>query len=379
MAGMRAIVEREETGETAAEQGGSGAVEELSACGVDGFGASEGVEIRNGSRYEFRVDDWSGYLRAVRGRAPATIERYRFLVGQLLAELDGPAAVTRATIERHLQRLYLTGRGPSARRVALVAIRSYCEWLTGHGMLAANPAAALRGPRAYRREKPHLSVGEVRKLVWGDQRAGRPREVLELRNRVLLGVTYVAGLRASEPGGLRVEGLLWDERRETFSVLVEGRKGAGCDVRLRLNRSVSRLVGAYLPLRDRIMPGVPWLFPVMKRVQPMSRATVEEVFKRRLTEAGIERRGRRLSVHCLRHSICTHLLEAGWPIKAVQAHMGHASLETTGEYLHTADEKIARAFDKRDPLHERRRMPEVRGGLDLLMKELGQRLGPASQ
>lgn len=63
-----------------------------------------------------------------------------------------------------------------------------------------------------------------------------PRDPRELRNRALLGVAYIAGLRASEIGPLEAEGLMWQEATQTYSILVRGAKASRGDVRLRTGK-----------------------------------------------------------------------------------------------------------------------------------------------
>jgi integrase len=65
---------------------------------------------------------------------------------------------------------------------------------------------------------------------------------------------------------------------------------------------------------------------------PMAKATVQGAFLRAKRAAGITKRG--ISIHSLRHSYATHLLEAGVNIHAIQQYLGHSCLETTMIYLH---------------------------------------------
>ncbi|HBL30579.1 MAG TPA: hypothetical protein DD490_27405, partial [Acidobacteria bacterium] len=132
-----------------------------------------------------------------------TAQRYRRLLERLLVDVGKPfSEIRREDVEKHLRRLHLAGRGESVREGVVVAVRSFGEWCLAHGLVEVNPGASLAGPRPYRREVKVLTVAEVRRLLWGDAPGVLPAEPLELRDRVLLGVAYVAGLRASEIGPL---------------------------------------------------------------------------------------------------------------------------------------------------------------------------------
>jgi site-specific recombinase XerD len=140
------------------------------------------------------LDGWTDFLLSVRGLAAGTVARYRGLVERLLAEAAVPIAqVDRGAIERHLRRLHVAGRGESVRQGMVVAVRSLGEWCLSHGVVTANPGAALSGPRPYRREIKVLSVAEVGRLLWGSTPGALPPDPRAMRDRVLLGVAYVAG------------------------------------------------------------------------------------------------------------------------------------------------------------------------------------------
>jgi integrase/recombinase XerD len=274
----------------------------------------------------------------------------------------------REDVERHLRRLHVAGRGESVRQGVVVAVRSLGEWCLAHGIVEVNPGASLSGPSRFRREVRPLTVDEVARFIWGDRPGCLPSRHRELRDRALLAVMYIAGLRASEPGPIRLNDVQWDDAAGVFRLLLVKAKAARRERWVPLDRAVSRVLGAYLAVRPA---GSPWLF-VSERERPLTRAAVYEIFRRRTKEVGIEARGRRMSPHILRHSIATHLLARGWDIRTVQVHMRHASIKTTEVYLHADEGRVQRMMLRSSPLGpQRERRVELGRGLAELLGELG--------
>ena len=93
-----------------------------------------------------------------------------------------------------------------------------------------------------------------------------------------------------------------------------------------------------------------WLFPAPTRAgvpmssatQPMDESGVQRAFKAALQESGVQKDA---SVHTLRHSYATHLLEAGVNLRLIQAYLGHSSPKTTAIYTHLTREANALATD----------------------------------
>ncbi|HYQ84681.1 MAG TPA: tyrosine-type recombinase/integrase [Rubrobacter sp.] len=283
-------------------------------------------------------------------------------MAQPIAQLD------QRLIEKHLRRLHVAGRGESVRRGVVVAIRSLGEWCLAHGIIESNPGASLSGPRPYRREIKVLTVAEVGRLLWGESPGTLPKDPVEMRNRVLLGVAYVAGLRASEIGPLEAEGVVWHEAGQIFSILVRRGKGSGQDVRLPLDRPVSRMLGVWLTARGSGNGGGRFLWG-----RPLTRGAVRNVFLGRCAEVGIEAKGRRLSPHILRHSLATHLLQEGVDVRQVQLLLRHRSIATTELYLHADVDRLGSVLIRKSPLDRgrRKKVSPLRPALEQLLGDLG--------
>ena len=95
-------------------------------------------------------------------------------------------------------------------------------------------------------------------------------------------------------------------------------------------------------LKQQVRPGS-WLFPGQKG-KHLSPRQLNRLFHQAADAAGIERQ---VSLHSLRHSFATHLLENNTDIRVIQTLLGHKKLETTARYSHVASKTL---LDVRSPL-----------------------------
>ena len=150
-----------------------------------------------------------------------------------------------------------------------------------------------------------------------------------LRNRAALTTAYGAGLRVGEVARLQVSAI--DSRR--MLIRVEHGKG-GKDRYVMLSAQLLQILRAYWRLAR---PGL-WLFPGREAGEPVSVAALQDAC-RTATRQGELRKP--VTVHVLRHSFATHLLESGTDIRIIQVLLGHAHLSTTARYAQVATNLIA--------------------------------------
>jgi integrase/recombinase XerD len=95
------------------------------------------------------------------------------------------------------------------------------------------------------------------------------------------------------------------------------------------------------PLRQRndVAPEQRWLFPGRRQHRPMTTRQFSRLFKEAANAAGLRKT---VSLHSLRHSFATHLLERGKNIRIIQALLGHSKPETTARYSRVAIGMIAK-------------------------------------
>ena len=162
-----------------------------------------------------------------------------------------------------------------------------------------------------------------------------PEEVARLlqaaapgRDRVLLQVAYGCGLRLGELLALQVGDI------DSARMVIHVRQGKGRKDRLvPLSLRLLEELRAYWRLcRPRT-----YLFPGRKPDQPLTGGGVQRRFRAIAQRAGLTKH---CSMHTLRHSYATHLLEAGVDLLTLKSLLGHRNLETTAHYLHVSTQRL---------------------------------------
>ena len=158
------------------------------------------------------------------------------------------------------------------------------------------------------------------------------------RYRTLIRTAYACGLRIGEVVRLRVADI--DSQRGVLVV----RQGKGRKDRLvPLSPALLDELRAYW---RRYRPAE-WLFPGQKRGRHLNLSALQRTFARLVRPLGF---GKAVSMHTLRHSYATHLLEAGVDVVTLQRLLGHRDLSTTARYLHGSTHHLRRAPSPLDAL-----------------------------
>jgi integrase/recombinase XerD len=157
-----------------------------------------------------------------------------------------------------------------------------------------------------------------------------------LKHRTILMLIYSAGLRISEAINLKPSDI--DTARMT--VLIRLGKG-GKDRYSLLSKKALEVLKMYL----QYSKPSEWLFPGTNPTRPISPTSIQKVFQVMKDRAGITKQA---SVHTLRHSFATHLLEAGTDLHHVQLLLGHKSPATTTVYLHVSQKELVKIVSPLD-------------------------------
>jgi site-specific recombinase XerD len=176
--------------------------------------------------------------------------------------------------------------------------------------------------------------------------------------RVLLALCYGGGLRASEAVRLKVGDI--DTAQGIIRVVqAKGRK----DRHVMLSPEMLELLRQWWKVRlsfhDRSVPIEDrWLFPGRKRNQPMTTRQLNRLFHEAAEAANIKKP---VTLHTLRHSFATHLLERGTDIRVIQTLLGHDKLDTTARYARVATAMISAVESPLDQLSGTRKRSKQSG------------------
>ncbi len=173
-----------------------------------------------------------------------------------------------------------------------------------------------------------------------------------LKGRILLSLGYGCGLRAGEVVRLKVKHI--DSAQKI--IRIEQSKGRK-DRNVMLSAETLDLLRQWWKMRpSRYDAGTPleerWLFPGTRLGKPMTTRQLNRLFHEAADAAGI-RKG--VTLHALRHSFATHLLERGTDIRIIQALLGHDKLDTTARYTRVATGMIAGVESPLDLLSQSRK------------------------
>jgi integrase/recombinase XerD len=239
---------------------------------------------------------------------------------------DDPSKLTDENVKEYM--LFLIKKKKisfSYQKQAISAIKFYFEKI----LMRETKKYYFEIPRSKERKLPIvLSKLEVKQII---------ESTNNLRHKTILSTIYSAGLRLSESVNLKIADI--DSERKL--IYVRGGKGKK-DRTTILSEELLNLLKKYF---KKYQPKV-WLFESISQEQYSTKG-VQQIFYRNLEKTKIDKK---VSVHSLRHSFATHLLEQGEDLRYIQKLLGHKSSKTTEIYTHITKKGISKIKSPLDNL-----------------------------
>lgn len=262
----------------------------------------------------------------VSGKSLSTLSNYMRCISHVALKYNSlPTVLDHEQIEDYL--LYLKKKGASEADFKLTVyglkFLFRCEGLDDR---------AIKLPSIKRDKKLPvvLSTNEMKALL---------KAPALLKHRVLIGVLYGCGLRCHELRSLLIKDVDFD-RNMIHIRQGKGRKDRYVPIGEHLKRGLKKYLDAEKPIK--------WLFNGKDHHAPFSPRGTQWVIREAVKKTGIKKQ---VSVHTLRHTYATHLLEQGMDIVSIKELLGHAHIDTTMVYLHVARAGRQTPFSPLDKLY----------------------------
>ncbi|EAV41449.1 Integrase [Stappia aggregata IAM 12614] len=263
----------------------------------------------------------------VRNLSPATQRSYLHAVSKFSRYFGrSPDRLGLEDVRAFQVHLVATGISWPALNQTVCALRFFYGVTLGQAEIPERIAYA----RAPRKLPEVLSADEVVRFL---------EAVPSLKTRTALTAAYAAGLRVSEVVGLKVADI--DSQRGV--IRIRHGKG-GKDRYVMLSAQLLHILRTYW----RLARPPDWLFPRRNGSGPISITVLHAACRSARAAAGIDKR---VTVHTLRHSFATHLLENGTDIRIIQVLLGHNNLSSTARYTKVSSSSSRRTQSPLDRLN----------------------------
>ena len=299
------------------------------------------------------ITDFLTHLAKERDVSPNTVKAYGRDLAELCEFLTGYygtgswswQGIDRLAMRGFLGRLARRGLSKRSMTRTLSAVRSFYRWMHRNELVEANPARAVGAPRLERHLPGYLDRAQIDLLFQTAEARAWEGRFVDVRNLAILELFYSTGMRLSELQGLSRSDV--DLVSQQAKVRGKGRK----ERIVPIGNAATLALRNYEAKRDELIRSIGtradrmavFLARTGRRIGIRAVQKAVTAFLREIDEeAG-------LSVHSLRHTFATHLLDAGADLRAVQELLGHASISTTQIYTHTSVERLKKVYQKSHP------------------------------
>lgn len=246
------------------------------------------------------------------------------------------------TVDGDIVRLWIVSQMEaklSSRSVnrKLSALKSFYKYLLRIGEVEANPVNKIVGPKSAKPIPVFVNNADMESVL---DSSNFDSSFESLRNRVMLELFYVTGIRRAELVGLRDVDVDFFAR----AILVTGKRNK--QRLIPISDSTMSLLADYLEIRNREVENLSGFFFVKEDGQALYPMLVHRIVTENLHCISTLSK---TSPHVLRHSFATGMLNNGADINAVKELLGHSSLAATEIYTHTSFEELKKIYNKAHP------------------------------
>jgi len=273
------------------------------------------------------------YSSVIKGHSKDTIKKYKYAIERYsaLASISTIDQVSEATL-RHFFLVGRTQLGWKASTYITIhkALTVFLSWCLKQGYISANPILQVEKPKLEKRLPYSLSKTDALRLLEVVQNLPYKHRFDRFRNHALFAVALYAGLRKQELLRLRYI----DVSIENRSIFIFRGKGSK-DRIIPMTSTLTQILSTYLTERKRLNKTCPEFFTSTINNAGYS----DTALKRIVNEIRVASRYT-FSMHKLRHTFATLMIEGGCDIFSLSKMMGHADITTTTIYLSASTEHL---------------------------------------
>ena len=285
-------------------------------------------------RYHEAIDLLERWIR-LRQYSYATLKSYKLYFTKFLWYYNDkdPEGITKEEVTKYVHHLIIKKNiSESTQNQLINAIKCYYEKVLGR----PREMYDIIRPKKKQSLPQVLTKEEVKRIL---------ESVINLKHRTLLMGIYSGGLRLGEILRLRVEDVNFNQQK----IFIKGGKNKKDRYTL-LSKQFMTILEKY----EKVYAPKYWLFEGQSGGS-YSASSVQSIFRRAAAKAKV---GRFATLHTLRHSFATHLLENGVDIRYIQVLLGHNKLETTVIYTHVAQNALKDIISPLDRIELKSVYPE---------------------
>ncbi|MBY5957627.1 tyrosine-type recombinase/integrase [Membranicola marinus] len=291
---------------------------------------------------EWKIDEFVSYLRFEKRYSLHTLTAYQcdlkqfkdYMLDQyqLLCSTEVKLMHVRSWVydmtERKLKKQSINRK--------LSTLRSYFQFLKREGHVETNPVAQIQ-PMKTGKQLPEVIPEAVIKMYL---QGGGQDHWKDIRDRILIAILYETGMRRAELMNLEWKDI--DLRSGYIVIMGKRQKQRQIPVRPELLQSLKQYRMSTMDEFNRLP------YPVMVTDQG-EKVYAKWIYNKVKSILGGWSSSQRLSPHLLRHSIATHLLNAGADIQVIREFLGHSTLAATEIYTHNSIEKLKKTYQNALP------------------------------
>lgn len=266
------------------------------------------------------IKQYLDYLRIEKVLSERTIEIYTRDLSEFVKFIKKSSfnKLARAHIREFLCFLAKKNNQPITRRRKLTSLKNFFQFLESENLIKNNPVKNIAMPKVKEKEPSYLTEAELRKLV-GIIKKDKSKH--QKRNELIVTIFIETGIRISELVNLDAGDI--DAKSKTIIVKRKGGQRQSIPINAKLARKIKQ--ASMKKEMDE-----PLFFSSFKK--RITQRRVGMLIQKYLKLAGITKPN--ISVHSIRHSFCSRLLEKGVNLKTIQILAGHKNISTTERYLH---------------------------------------------